>query len=105
MLDELAGLGAIQGGAVGLVALIVLMVLRGLLVPRRIYDDMREERDTWRAAHAASEEARHVAQDQAGELLELSRTAIPLLRALPNPQPPTEGVQHAPVDQGLASQT
>ncbi|MGW4810566.1 hypothetical protein ACWEPB_02825 [Kitasatospora cineracea] len=103
-MDELAGLGMIQGGAVGLVALIVLMVLRGLLVPRRLYEDMREERDRWRAAHEVSEEARHEAQDQAGELLELSRTAIPLLRALPSP-PQAEEVRHAPVDQGLASQT
>lgn len=103
-MDELAGLGMIQGGAVGLVALIVLMVLRGHLVPRRTYEDMREERDTWRAAHTVSEEARHVAQEQAGELLELSRTAIPLLRALPSP-PQVEEVRHAPMDQGLASQT
>ena len=103
-MDELAGLGMIQGGAVGLVALIVLMVLRGHLVPRRTYEDMRDERDRWRAAHEVSEEARHEAQAQAGELLELSRTAIPLLRALPSP-PQVEGVQRAPVDQGLASQT
>lgn len=102
-MGELAGLGVIQGGAVGVVGLIVLMVLRGLLIPRRIYLDMREERDTWREAHRVSEEARHVAQDQAGELLELSRTAVPLLRALPSP--PLKEVDHAPVDQGLASQT
>ncbi|MCX5209829.1 hypothetical protein OG689_11085 [Kitasatospora sp. NBC_00240] len=103
-MDELAGLGMIQGGAVGVVTLIVLLILTGRLVPRRTYEDMREERDTWRAAHQVSEEARHVAQDQNGELLEVARVAVPLLRALPNPQPPAEGVQHAPVDQGLASQ-
>lgn len=101
--DELAGVGLVQGGAWGLVALIVLMVLRGTLVPRRTYDDMREERDTWRAAHQVSEEARHEAQEHANELLELSRTAIPLLRALPSP-PPVGEVQDAPVDQGLAPQ-
>lgn len=102
-MDELSALGVLQGAPWGLVGLVVLMVLRGHLVPRRTYDDMRDERDTWRAAHQISEESRHKAQDQVGELLELSRTAIPLLRALPNPS--AEGVQHAPVDQGVASQT
>lgn len=103
--DELAGLSVFQGGAAGLVTLIVVLILTGRLVPRRTYEDMREERDTWRAAHKVSEEARHLEQEHTGELLELSRTAIPLLRALPNPPLTAEGVQHAPVDQGLASQT
>lgn len=38
----------IQGGAVGLLALVVLMILRGALVPRKIHEEVMEERDTWR---------------------------------------------------------
>lgn len=91
---EVTAVGALQGGAAGLVAVIVLLILRGRLVPRSVLDDVRAdrdarlaelsaERDTWREAHKVSEEARHVAQDQVGELLELSRTADHLLRSLP----------------------
>ena len=38
----------IQGGAVGLVGLIVLMILRGVLVPRKVLEEVKEDRDTWR---------------------------------------------------------
>ena len=36
------------GGAVGLLAIVALMVFRGLLVPRRTYDDLLRDRDYWR---------------------------------------------------------
>ncbi|WP_354643837.1 hypothetical protein [Kitasatospora camelliae] len=99
---EVTAVGALQGGAAGLVALIVLLILRGNLVPRSVLDDVRAdrdarlaelaaERDTWREAHKVSEEARHVAQDQAGELLELSRTADYFLRSLPRAGEVTNG--------------
>lgn len=38
----------IQGGAVGLLGLVVLMILRGALVPRKTHEEVQEERDTWR---------------------------------------------------------
>lgn len=85
-----------QGGAVAILAIVVLLVLMGRIVPRRTLDDLRAdrdarireiaaERDTWRAAHGVSEEARHDAQGQVRELLELSRTAGHVLGALPQP--------------------
>lgn len=94
MAAELLGFSPTDIGAAALVGLIVLLVLRGQLVPRRQLEDLRadkdrqiedlrQERDTWREAHAVSEEARRDAQDQAGELLELSRTAGALMTALP----------------------
>jgi hypothetical protein len=80
---DLLGLSPTDMGAAALVGLVVLLVLRGQLVPRRQLEDLRQERDTWREAHTVSEEARRDAQDQAGELLELSRTAGALMTALP----------------------
>lgn len=99
-MPQIAGISLIQGGAAGLVGLVVILILRGALVPRSVLQDVRAdrdarclelaaERDTWRAAHQEAEEARHVAQGQVGELLELSRTADHLLRALPTPSPTT----------------
>ncbi|MEU9245889.1 hypothetical protein [Streptomyces sp. NPDC048385] len=92
--EELLGFAPVDLGAAALVGIIVLLVLRGQLVPRRQLEDLRadrdrqledlrSERDTWREAHAVSEEARREAQDQAGELLELSRTAGYFFATLP----------------------
>ncbi|MFD5468912.1 hypothetical protein [Streptomyces sp. NPDC127105] len=91
---ELLGFRPTDIGAAALVGLIVLLILRGHLVPRRVLEDrladkdrqledVRAERNTWRQAHTVSEEARHEAQDQAAELLELSRTAGHFFASLP----------------------
>ncbi|MGX1708827.1 hypothetical protein ACWIFI_05810, partial [Streptomyces albidoflavus] len=69
-MGELFGLKIADLGAVTLLALVVLMVLTGRLVPRRTYDDLKEERDTWRQAHVVSEEARAMERAQTRELLE-----------------------------------
>jgi hypothetical protein len=70
-------------GAAGLLVLVVLLILTGRLVPRTTLVDMREERDTWRAAHGESERARQAEREQVTELLELSRTAGHVLTSLP----------------------
>jgi hypothetical protein len=65
---------------------VVLTIVRGLLIPRRTYDDMREfliaDRDQWRAAHAISETARDMQDKQILELLEQSRTTLAVVRAI-----------------------
>lgn len=92
-MNELLGLNVAQGGAAALVSLVVLLIFLGRLVPRAVLEDVRkdrdarvaeiiEERDAWRAAHRESEAARIEAQNQVSELLELSRTADHVLRAL-----------------------
>lgn len=93
-MSELSGAGILlQGGAWAIVTLIVLLILRGKLVSRSVLDDVRQDRDarvaeaiaeknTWREAHQQSEAARMEAQAQVGELLELSRTADHVLRAI-----------------------
>lgn len=93
-MTELFGIATSDLGAAALVGIVVLLVLLGRLVPRSSLTDrladrdaqiqrLVDERDTWRSAHQLSEEARRESQDQAGELLELSRTADYLLRSLP----------------------
>lgn len=100
MSDTLLGINVAQGGAVALLALVVLMVLTGRLIPRRTYDDLREERDTWRSAHSTSEEARRLEREQVDELLELSRTADRVLTALPRMSSRQEEVATSdPLDQ------
>lgn len=112
-MTDLLGAGVVQGGAVTIVMTIVMLILRGSLVPHSVIRDLRAdrdtrikelaaERDTWRTAHQLSEEARHVAQAQVGELLELSRTADHLLRSLP--RSPSTGVSSAPAHQSVATQ-
>ena len=92
-MSELLGVNVAQGGAAAILALVVLFILLGRLVPRSVLEDVRKdrdsrvaeilaERDTWRAAHRESEAARIEAQNQVGELLELSRTADRVLRAI-----------------------
>lgn len=92
-MNELLGIDVAQGGVVALVTFFVLLIYLGRLVPRSVVDDIRKdrddriqelasERDSWRDAHRESEAARIDAQNQVGELLELSRTADHVLRAL-----------------------
>jgi len=93
-LTDLLGVRPSDLGAAALVAIVVLLVLLGRLVPRSVLEDVRtdrdtrlaelaQERDTWREAHAVSEEARREAQDQSAELLELSKVAAHFFSALP----------------------
>lgn len=91
---DLLGFRPTDLGAITLVGITVLAILRGYLVPRQTLTDriadkdariaeLVTERDTWRQAHAVSEEARREAQDQAAELLELSKVATHFFSALP----------------------
>lgn len=95
-MSELLGINVLQGGAAAILALVVLFILVGRLVPRATVNDVRadrdariaelaQERDTWRAAYMEEAAARRVAQDQVGELLEFGRTADHVLRSLPRP--------------------
>ncbi|WP_228974931.1 hypothetical protein [Streptomyces sp. DH12] len=95
---ELFGLPVAQAGPTALLALVVLLILRGDLVPRSILRDVREERDMWRAAHTTSEAARQAALDQTEELLETARLGNQLLNSLPRP-PRGEVTPDARVDQ------
>lgn len=71
--------------ASAILTIVVLMILRGALVPRSTHQEVRSDRDTWRDAWEASEEARRVQAQQLGELLELAKTTDQFIRALPRP--------------------
>ena len=63
-----------------IVALFVLAILRGNLIPRRTYDDGIHDRDMWRAAHMTSEAARVKGEVHLHDLLEATRTMDQLMR-------------------------
>lgn len=50
LLPPIPGDWIIQGGAGGLLALVVIMILTGRLVPRPFYRQLEKERDYWRSA-------------------------------------------------------
>ncbi len=83
-----------NGGAAGILALAVLAVLRGWLVPRKVLEEAREDRearlvdmrqqvDDWKAAFQASEQRATVLAGQVGELLELARATDEFVRSVP----------------------
>jgi hypothetical protein len=72
------------------------MVYTGKLVARRVLDDVRKDRDdrlaemrsimaTWQQAYLTSEESRQASIRHVSQLLETSRIAEALLRAMPHP--------------------
>jgi hypothetical protein len=79
-------------GPAGLLAIVVILILLGRLVPRRsvdttvpreMYDEMKEDRDRWRAANSQSEEARVLQGQLLSELIENSRTTVAFIKSFP----------------------
>lgn len=64
-----------EWGPTGLLALCILGIITGVLVPVRFYREMKEQRDTWQAS--ANELLR-----QNGKLLESARVADGTFKAL-----------------------
>lgn len=80
---ELLGLDPSQIGLTGLVALVVLLILFGLLVPRKNLTDVQKDRDAWRTAYETSERTRAEQTVQLAELVELAKTTNVMISALP----------------------
>jgi hypothetical protein len=74
-------------GATGLLALVVLMILRGSLVSRRVHDDLRNDKDKqieiWKTAYDTSMSIQAVQREQISALLEATRTTTHVIQALP----------------------
>lgn len=81
--EELWGIPLGSLTPAGLLAIIVLLIAVGRLVPRRTLEDVIQDRNEWRSAHQVSEQARVELQQQVQELLEHSRATDSFLRALP----------------------
>jgi hypothetical protein len=79
--------------SVGILLLVVLFILVGWLVPRRVVKDMRDDRDArlveartettnWQKAYQAVDAARELQAVQLGQLLELAKTTDQFIRTL-----------------------
>lgn len=117
-MDFLAPGILLQGGAVGILAMVALMVFTGKLVARSVLEDVRKDRDdrlaemkerlaemrsinnTWHEAYLKTEAARAETTGQVSQLLATGRIAEALLRSLPHPddlqQPHPPGRELAP---------
>lgn len=74
-------------GATGLLAVVIVMILTGRLVPKSTIDDLRADKDkqieVWRAAYETSMSAQEVQREQISALLEASKTTTNVIQALP----------------------
>lgn len=78
------GPGALAALAITLIVWIVRRVITGDLVPRQTHEDVRADRDRWRA-HAERQ------ADQLDDLVEGLRTTERVVASLPRRDPPPEG--------------
>ena len=81
--DVLAVVRIDQVALAGIVTLGIIGLFRGWLFPKSTVDDLRGERDSWKAAYVDSERAGRIKDSQISELLELSRTATRALQSIP----------------------
>lgn len=74
-------------GATGILALVIVMILRGSLVPRRNLDDLRVDKDaqisTWKTAYEQAMAVQDAQRQQLSALLEANRTTTRVIQALP----------------------
>lgn len=74
-------------GATGLLAGVVIMILRGKLVPRSTLDDLRTDKDsqiaTWKAAYETAVAGQDVQREHITALLEANRTTTQVIQSLP----------------------
>jgi len=67
-----------------LLGIAVLLLLLGLLVPRKYLMDKEREAERWRKAYEAERTARAISDAQTAELLELTKTTYELLESTLN---------------------
>lgn len=60
----------------------IILILTGLLVPRRSLRDKQMEAERWREAYEAERTARAIADAQTSELLEVARTTHSIVVAM-----------------------
>ena len=70
----LEGIPILGLSAPALLGIAILLMFTGRLFPRSTVQDLRQERDTWRAAYETEREARAKANQQSIELLEGLKT-------------------------------
>lgn len=74
-------------GATGILALVVILILRGLLIPRRVLEERIADKDKqielWQKAWNKSEAAREIQAQQMTMYLEMARTTTAVIQAIP----------------------
>lgn len=86
-MEDVSGIPLDSLTPAALLGLAILLLLLGRLVPRRTYEDLKNDRDRWQVAHQESEAARQEMAMQMRELLETGRTTEALLRSIAGQQP------------------
>ena len=69
-------------GPTALLALAIVLVLLGWLVPRGYYKDKSQEAERWRLAYEAEREARRISDAQTAQLLEQAKTTHQMVEAI-----------------------
>lgn len=76
-------------GATGLLAVVVILILTGRLVPRSTLEDVRADKDkqieVWRTAYETSMSAQDVQREHISALLGAAETTTRVIQALPVP--------------------
>lgn len=78
----IAGIPVDKLSAPVLVAIAILMIFNGALVPKRYYNEKKAEAERWQLAAEISEKARAESEKQNIEMLELARTSHALIVAV-----------------------
>ena len=68
----------------GLLAVVIMLIAMGRLVPRRTMEDVIHDRDEWRTAHRLSEQARVEQDETLRGVLKSMETLEAFIRALPS---------------------
>jgi hypothetical protein len=97
-MDVVAALGGLTNITAGsLLAIGVVMILAGKLVPRSHLDDMRSERDAWKTAALESEKARRETETASWKAVHALSTVEQVLTALVPPKTEKGGDEHVEV--------
>lgn len=91
MLEMIDGIGLPQvglGSGWALVVLVVILILRGDLVPRRTYDDKVHDGNEWRAESRIKDAQLAEKDKQLGHMAEVGRTVDHIMRSMPYTAPP-----------------
>lgn len=93
---DLTQIPVLPTSAGALVAIIVLLILRGQLVPKSAVDDVRADRDMWKTAYESQVSRNKELTDTVTNFMEVARTTESVIRTAaeaggPNEAIPTQG--------------
>lgn len=91
-------------GSAGLLAVVVVMVLTGRLVPRSVLEDLRSDKDaqidTWKTAYEKAMTGQDVQREHVSALLDANRTTTHVIQSLPQAVHLDERSSRAALEEG-----